>query len=60
MAKKPIVGTEGYKPERTEQRGYKPVSPSYIPSGDPKPHGGYQPTNSGENPSNRPTPPGDE
>ena len=57
--RKPI--NEGYQPQ-TIKKGYQPATPAHIPTGDPKPQGGYQPTGTGDNPANvpKPTPPGDE
>lgn len=51
---------EGYQPSINE-RGYQPIKPQNIPTGDPKPQGGYQPTTSqGDNQSNPSRPPKDE
>lgn len=50
----------GYQPSVFE-KGYQPIKPQSIPTGDPKPQNGYQPTTSqGENQSNSPRPPKDE
>ncbi len=59
MTEEKKIIIEGYQPE-TIKKGYQPSAPINIPTGDPKPQGGYQPISSGDNPSNRPTPPGDE
>jgi hypothetical protein len=48
---------DGFQPQENSQKGYQP---QLIPSGDPKPQGGYQPTSTGNNPTNIPPPPGDE
>ena len=57
MSEKEKLIPYGYQPQKTEQKGYQP---QHIPSGDPKPQGGYVPTSTGENPANIPSPPGDE
>lgn len=55
--KKPI--NEGYIP-KTFDYGYQPQKPQVVPTGDPKPQGGYVPKSTGDNPTNNPPPPGDE
>lgn len=51
---------EGYQPHIIK-KGYQPIKPQGIPTGDPKPQNGYQPTTSqGGNKPNPPSPPKDE